>query len=234
MNALRFVMEGSGATTIVDGKRCTMEEGDLILTPGWTWHEHVHEGKGRMIWLDALDVPLHRYLGTGEFQPGPVKDLAPHPDDAEFSTAGLVPAREGAASGAQYSPMFRYSWADARAALNRVPADGDGARVLRYVNPTNGGAVMSLIDCYLLCLTKGRDTVRRRSSASTICLVAEGEGVSRIGEETVEWRRNDIFTLPRKNWFSHRATSEGAVLFLASDREALSRLGLLKDERDAA
>jgi gentisate 1,2-dioxygenase len=234
MNALRFVMEGSGATTIVDGKRCTMEEGDLILTPGWTWHEHVHEGKGRMIWLDALDVPLHRYMGTTEFQPGPVKNLPPMRDDDEFATAGMVPAGDAAVPGAPYSPMFRYPWAEARAALRRLPADSDGSRTLRYVNPLTGGAVMSLIDCYLLGLAKSSDTVRRRSSASTICLVADGEGVSRIGEDTIEWRRNDVFTVPRKNWFSHRATSDGATLFLASDRDALAKLGLLKDERDAA
>jgi gentisate 1,2-dioxygenase len=45
MNALRFVLEGSGATTVVDGKACAMEEGDLILTPAWTWHEHIHEAR---------------------------------------------------------------------------------------------------------------------------------------------------------------------------------------------
>ena len=67
MNALRFVMEGAGATTIVDGKPCPMEPGDMVLTPGWTWHEHVHEGDRRMIWLDVLDVPFHRYLDTGAF-----------------------------------------------------------------------------------------------------------------------------------------------------------------------
>ena len=44
MNALRFVMEGKGAYTVVDGKSCLMEEGDLVITPGWTWHEHVHKG----------------------------------------------------------------------------------------------------------------------------------------------------------------------------------------------
>src|SRR5262249_2661646 len=38
MNALRFVVEGKGAYTIVDGKSCLMEEGDLVITPGWTWH----------------------------------------------------------------------------------------------------------------------------------------------------------------------------------------------------
>src|SRR5215471_14336020 len=75
MNALRFVVEGSGATTIVDGKPCPMEEGDLILTPSWTWHEHVHQGDAPIVWLDALDVPFQRYMGTGAFESGPVADM---------------------------------------------------------------------------------------------------------------------------------------------------------------
>jgi gentisate 1,2-dioxygenase len=58
MNALRFVIEGKGASTIVDGKDCPMEEGDLVITPGWTWHEHVHRGDAPIIWLDALDAPM--------------------------------------------------------------------------------------------------------------------------------------------------------------------------------
>ena len=75
MNALRFVLEGRGGVTVVNGKECHMEFGDLILTPAWTWHEHIHRGNEPMIWLDALDVPLHLYLGTAEFQPGPVNAL---------------------------------------------------------------------------------------------------------------------------------------------------------------
>src|SRR5471032_2631455 len=54
MNALRFVLDGNGAITTVDGKACPMFEGDLILTPGWTWHEHVHSGTERIVWLDVL------------------------------------------------------------------------------------------------------------------------------------------------------------------------------------
>src|SRR5438067_153485 len=69
MNAIRFVLEGNGALTVVDGKPCAMHYGDLILTPAWCWHEHVHRGTDPMIWLDALDVPLHLYLGTAKCQP---------------------------------------------------------------------------------------------------------------------------------------------------------------------
>ena len=65
------------AYTIVDGKECLMEEGDLVTTPGWTWHEHVHRGTRPIIWLDSLDVPLHRYLGTDAFEPGPPNKMPP-------------------------------------------------------------------------------------------------------------------------------------------------------------
>ena len=84
MNALRFVIEGKGASTVVDGKDCPMEEGDLVITPGWTWHEHVHRGDAPIIWLDALDAPLHRYLGTDKFEPGPAHDLPSMPADSRL------------------------------------------------------------------------------------------------------------------------------------------------------
>jgi gentisate 1,2-dioxygenase len=71
MNALRFVIEGEGASTIVDGKDCLMEEGDLVITPGWTWHEHVHRGRVRSSGstLDA-PLPLSRHRPV---RPGPAR-----------------------------------------------------------------------------------------------------------------------------------------------------------------
>jgi gentisate 1,2-dioxygenase len=34
-SAMRFIMEGDGGATIVNGQRCEMSPGDLILTPNW-------------------------------------------------------------------------------------------------------------------------------------------------------------------------------------------------------
>ena len=87
MGALRFVLEGQGAETLVNGKPCPMEYGDLILTPAWCWHEHRHEGDAPVLWLDALDVPLHAWLGTVRFQPGPVVDAPETLPDAAFESA---------------------------------------------------------------------------------------------------------------------------------------------------
>lgn len=56
--ALRFIIEGSKGFTAVSGEKIIMEQGDVILTPSWKWHDHGHEGEGPMIWLDGLDLPL--------------------------------------------------------------------------------------------------------------------------------------------------------------------------------
>src|ERR1044072_8712691 len=62
--ALRFVIEGEGAYTAVNGERIYMQPGDFIVTPAWTWHDHGKETDGVMIWLDGLGVPLVNHLGA--------------------------------------------------------------------------------------------------------------------------------------------------------------------------
>ncbi len=227
MNALRFVIEGSGASTIVDGKECLMEEGDLVITPGWTWHEHVHRGNAPIIWLDALDAPLHRYLGTDAFEPGPVHDVPNSLDDAAFAVANIVPDLGDQVP--SFSPILRYPWAAARRAVRAAPTGKDGSRRVRYVNPVTGGSTMPLIDCCLVQLDKGTETVRFRTTSNAVCLVCEGRGTTRIGEDALTWDTHDVFSLPHGNWISHRA-QESAILFLVTDRDALRRLGLLKEQ----
>ena len=39
-SALRFIMEGSGAYTIVDGHKLSLGARDFVITPNGTWHEH--------------------------------------------------------------------------------------------------------------------------------------------------------------------------------------------------
>jgi gentisate 1,2-dioxygenase len=228
MNALRFVLEGSGAVTIVDGKPCPMEEGDLILTPAWTWHEHAHNGAAPIMWLDALDVPLHHYMGTGAFQPGPVAELPETVDDAAFAVANVVPDTSYATT--EYSPVFRYPYATAATAVAAAPPARDGSRRVRYVNPLNGGSAMALMDCFLVQLDPGTTTLPFRTNANSVCCVVEGAGESQVGNETIRWKKRDIFTLPQGNRIVHRSTGGAARLFQVSDRDIYARLGLLKEE----
>jgi gentisate 1,2-dioxygenase len=204
-----------------------MSEGDLIITPGMSWHEHTHGGTAPIVWFDALDVPLHNYLGTALFEPGPPKHYPKSADDAAFAVPNIVPELP---DGASYSPVFRYPRSASLAALAAAPLARDGSRRIRYVNPLTGGAVMSLIDCTMARLEAGHETIPYRSTSNAVCVVVDGTGTSRAGKETFEWQPRDIFTLPHGNWVSHRAQSEGATLFMVSDREVLRRLDLLTEE----
>ena len=228
MDAIRFVLEGNGAATVVDGKEYPMEEGDLILTPGWCWHEHIHRGTRPVIWLDGLNSPLHRYLGTAAFEAGPPGEIPATIPDAAFAYPGMAPAEESA--NPRHSPIFRYPYAQAAAAIASTPIGKDGARRVRYANPTTGGAAMALMDHHLVQLDAKAVTRPIRSTANAVCVVVEGEGTSSIGGETFSWRAKDVFTMPQGNWICHRSGAERARLFVYSDREVYARLGLLKEE----
>src|SRR5690606_29086687 len=92
-SAIRFVIEGSGGFTAVDGEKCPMEKGDLILTPSGCWHEHGHEGSGPVVWLDALDLPVIGRLELSYAVEGPPHRVTNAADRSRttYRRAGLVP-----------------------------------------------------------------------------------------------------------------------------------------------
>ncbi len=228
MDAIRFVLEGEGAVTVVNGKEYPMTEGDLILTPGWCWHEHVHRGSAPMIWIDGLNSPLHRYLGTAEFEPGPPAELHRSAPDAAFSVPGILPLTDS--DNSLHSPVFRYGYAAARAGAEAAPVGRDGSRRVRYINPATGGPAMALMDHQLVQLDANVTTLPFRSNFNAICVVVEGHGASSVGNESFAWGPKDVFTLPQGNWITHHAGDTIARLFVYSDREVYLRLDLLKEE----
>src|SRR5919202_5890136 len=76
--AIRFIIEGRGAYTTVDGEKLIMDAGDLILTPNWTWHDHGNETDTPIFWMDGLDRPLVANLNAMFFEP--------HADDRQAVT----------------------------------------------------------------------------------------------------------------------------------------------------
>lgn len=230
MNALRFVLEGQGATTFVDGKACPMAENDLILTPAWTWHEHVHEGELPIIWLDILDVPLHLWLGNVVFQPGPVNDTPVTVQDAAFGSANILPVM--GEYDKSHSPVFRYPYANASAAVKAAPLGRDGSRRVRYVNPLTGGSAMALMDVFLMRIEAGKPTIRTHANSNAIIHVVEGSGHSEVGDSVIRWKRSDIFSVPQNNWVRHTADEGGANLLVVSDRDVMQRLGILREQTE--
>ncbi len=236
LQAIRFVMSGSGAVTSVNQHRCPMAEGDLVLTPAWTWHEHIHPGSERMVWFDGLDLPLLHQLDSMFFEiagPDAAND-EPQPTPAAIATrdmAVLGPDPDG--DGGAPSNRYRFSWERAQDALAGAPAHADGSRWLRYADGLSGGAVLPTLDCYLLACAQGRATRPMRSTSNAICVVARGHGSSQVGAKTIAWQRNDVFTLPHWNWISHTAASGDAVIFMMTDREFLAMMGYLREETQA-
>ena len=91
-SALRFVVEGSGAYTAVDGERATMRPADFIVTPSWTFHDHGNPGKEPVIWLDGLDIPMIDPMRPiPSAQPTPVERMAVGYDSAVRALAPICP-----------------------------------------------------------------------------------------------------------------------------------------------
>ena len=232
MGALRFVLSGTGAETVVDGKHCPMHPGDLILTPGMTWHQHEHHGGEPAIWLDILDVNLHRALGTARFQPGPMHDQPRTLDDANYATGGYLPD-VGVPGDHATSPMFRYDWPTAKAAVDRAPVRPDGSRRIKYVNPVTGGTCLGLMECQLIHVPAGHATAPYRTTATGVCSVVAGSGSSTVEDTHHTLAEKDVFTLPQHAWISHTGGEDGLYLFVASNDEVYRRLGLLHVEEKA-
>jgi gentisate 1,2-dioxygenase len=232
--AIRFATRAEGAVTIVDGRRCEMKAGDLIVTPPMVWHGHINESDQRIIWFDAANMPLIRALDAHFFEPGDPRNNQFWQVDAGeerlWTEAGL--RAQGVEASAAHSPKYRYPGEATRRLIAAAPIGADGLRVVRYINPATGGAVMPTLDCYAARLDKGTATRRKRATYNMVCLVVAGEGRSSIGEVTFEWSQHDVFTIPHWTWARHEARGGHADLFMVTDKSAFERLDLVREEME--
>jgi len=208
-SALRFVMEGRGAYTIVDGERLDLGARDFVLTPNGTWHEHgVDAGGTQCVWQDGLDIPLMNSLDANFYEVHPRLNQTPGPLSRENWSK-------------PYSPVFLYKWDESHKAVRK-----DG--YYEYQNPLTGGSVMPTMGADLLLLKKPTSFVRH--TGSRIYQVATGRGWSEIGGKRFEWEEKDIFCVPSWTKYRHGAHGE-AVLFSFHDIPAMKALGLYREEK---
>jgi gentisate 1,2-dioxygenase len=230
--AIRFATKADGAATIVNGRWCEMKSGDLILTPPMAWHGHINRSPNRIIWFDAANMPLLRGLNAHFFEPGDPKNedfwKVDEGDERRWRASGLTVAN--APSGEPSSPKYHYSGEATREMLGQIKPGPDGSRLLRYINPETGGAVMATLDCYAMRLLPGVETRPKRGAYSMICLVVSGRGRSHVGDATFEWSQNDVFTVPSWCWASHQALGGEADLFIVSDKVVFEKLDVLREE----
>lgn len=234
-SALRFVLEGTGAFTAVDGERAYMEPGDLILTPSWTYHDHGSETAEPVIWLDGLDIPIVQLLDAGfsENLGEDQQSLArPAGDALARYGANMLPVDYKPRT--LTSPVFAYPYARTREALERLatgsPVDACHGFKMRYINPATGGHAMPTIATFMQLLPKGFRGQGYRSTDATVFVGVEGTGRSHVGGEVFAWGPRDIFVVP--SWAQCRhETDDDAVLFSYSDRVVQEQLGLWREAR---
>ena len=235
-SALRFIVEGSGAYTAVDGERTTMHPGDFIITPSWTWHDHGNPGNDPVVWMDGLDIRIVQTFAAQfhEVFPEEVQPVA-HQEGASVARYGnnLVPLRAAPPFG-KTSPIFNYPYARSRESLAMLSRDQDPDAChgwkMQFINPLTGGHAMPTIAAFIQLLPKGFRSAPCRSTDGTIYSVVEGEGAAVIGNERYEFEPRDTFVVPSWVPLTLEATSE-VVLFSYSDRPGQEAMGLWREKR---
>jgi gentisate 1,2-dioxygenase len=239
-SALRFVVEGRGAYTAVNGERTIMQPGDFIITPSWTWHDHGSDADAPVVWLDGLDIPIVRFLDAGFAQNGGQAQqqvTRAEGDSLARYGANMLPVRYDAPYGAT-SPLFSYPYARSREALEKLAKDApidawDGSK-LRYVNPATGGSPMPTMATFMQLLPAGFSGNAWRQTDGAVYSVVEGTGQVEISHAQQRWTFSfgprDHFVVP--SWHAARLRSaSGCVLFSFSDRPVHQALGLHREER---
>lgn len=233
-SALRFVVEGEGAYTAVDGERTIMHPGDFIITPSWTFHDHGNPGDDPVIWLDGLDIPLVAFFDAGFAERHP-QDVQPvtRPEGHALARYGANMLPLGHATRSRTTPMFNYPYARSRDALEQLrrgaPPDPCHGLKMQYSNPATGGFAMPTIGAFIQLLPAGFAGLPYRATDGTVYCVVEGHGRSVVGDSEFAWGPHDIFVVP--SWWpvAHQATDD-AVLFSFSDRPVQKALDLWREE----
>ena len=240
-SALRFIVEGQGAYTAVDGERTVMKPGDFIITPSWTWHDHGNDAEVPVVWLDGLDIPTIRFFDAGFAENSPDKSqTVTQTAGNSFARYGhnMAPVRGDAPFGAT-SPIFSYPYERSREALDHLERhapidDWDGVK-LRYINPLTGGFPMPTMATFMQRLPRGFAGKAWRQTDGAVYSVVEGQATIEVAapdgsDVTHHVGPRDHVVVP--SWHTARLLSaEGCVLFSFSDRPVHVALGIHREER---
>src|SRR2546430_720190 len=201
-SALRFIVEGSGAYTAVDGERTTMVPGDFIITPSWTWHDHGNPGSEPVVWMDGLDIRIVQ-LFAAQFHEVYPEEIQPVSRSEGASVArygnNLVPLAAAAPFG-KTSPIFNYPYARSRDSLDKLAQDH--ARdpchgwKMQFMNPLTGGHAVPTLTALIPPLPQGLRPHADSSADGHVSNRRGGQRRVRTRDETFEYEGRDTFAGP--------------------------------------
>lgn len=235
--ALRFVLEGEGAYTTVDGEKAIMRPFDLVLTPSMQWHDHGNPTDKPMIWLDGLDIPTVRLFDASFAEHLPEKvhpETAPFGDTLARYGSNMRPMRGTSADRRPAGqPLFHYPYDRWRAALAELSAtaqpDPHVGHALEFINPANGGPVMPTISAHVRLIPIDFTTQPRRSSEGMAVVVVEGSGAITINGDTIALSPRDVISVPSWHTVTIHADTD-LVLFAFSDKASQQALNLYRED----
>ncbi len=228
-NAVRMVVEGEGAYTTVDGEKCPMSRGDLILTPTGLWHEHEHTGDQPVVWLDVLDLPIIYYAETSYGIEGQRQEVKDGRGDQVYASGGVVPTPLFERSRQAY-PMLRYPWTGVRSTLLALAENQPTLDVVQvtYINPETGKDAQNNLGFYALMLRP--DQTLRLPARSPACVfhVIEGGVDIEIEGNTFNLSEADTCCAPGYTSVTLRNCSNGkpSFVFLADESPLHRKLGV--------
>ena len=235
-SAHRFIMEGAGAYTVVDGHHITLGKNDYVMTPGGCWHDHGVAADGEVsIWQDGLDIPLMNSLEANFYAvyDAPAQMRTHASDDLPLSYGGAAVRPETLGEWDKpYSPVMVYRWEATRDALRNLAQVSDGTpfdgHMIRYSNPLTGGWAMRTMGANMQRLAPGFAGKAHRHTGNVVYNVAGGRGHSVIGGERFDWEEHDIFCVPSWTWHEHHSDSseDEAFLFSFNDFPVMDALGV--------
>ena len=231
-NAVRMIVEGEGAYTTVDGEKCAMTRGDLILTPTGLWHEHGHDGTDPVIWLDVLDLPLVYYMEASYHINGDRQTVLPSQGDKEYARSGLAPTYVFERNKKAY-PMLRYAWKDAKAALEVMAEDNPALDAIQvtYINPETGGDAQNILGFYAMMLRPGQILRLPARSPAQVFHVIEGSVEVKIVDSTFNLVEADTCCAPGYETVILRnlQDKQPTFIFIADESPLHRKLGVYEN-----
>jgi gentisate 1,2-dioxygenase len=230
-NAIRMIVEGEGAYTTVEGEKCYMERGDLILTPTGLWHEHGHDGKDPVIWLDVLDLPLAYYLEVSYHVDGVKQDNVTSSNESFYATGGVVPSPMFERSKKPY-PMYRYPWTLVRKTLENIAQGQPEVEMVSvtYVNPETGDDAENILGFYALMLRAHQSLNLPVRSPSMVFHVIEGTCEVQIENTAYTLQQSDTCCAPGYTPITLKNLSnEPTCLFITDETPLHRKLGVFEN-----
>ncbi len=231
-NAVRMIVEGEGAYTTVDGEKCPMRRGDLILTPTGLWHEHGHDGDKPVVWLDVLDLPLVYYMEASYHIEGKGQSVKTQRGDRAYAHGGIVPTQVFERTN-KASPMLRYPWVQARAALEALGAGQPDLETVQvtYVNPDTGGDAQNILGFYALMLRPDQTLKLPVRSPAMVFHLIEGSVEVKVEDQAFMLAEADTCCAPGYSAVSLRnsASDKPAFVFIADESPLHRKLGVFEN-----